>query len=319
MLGPIPESAARRNAVPVLYVGGEGRSGSTLFESLAESIPNTIGVGELVWLFELGLVQGGRCGCGQPVPTCPFWQEVGIRMVGGWNSPEGSRLASLFRRIVAPRSIPRLLSRGSTLLVDARSALATLYHLVHQTSGGAVIVDASKHHSWALVLSRCDEIDLQIVHLVRHPSAVAFSWSQKTPRADGPPGAMVRQYPAWHTGVRWTLRNLAFHYLAGRGVPTRIVRYEDYVGDADTVVESSFAPFASRLSNGGPGISHGIGGNPVRFSPDRVSIRLDTRWIEQMPPAGHLTVSALTAGLRPRYGYRYSRSAPYATPRTQGA
>lgn len=307
-------SGAGKGRVPVLFIGGEGRSGSTLLEGLAESVPNTVGVGELVWLFELGLVSGGRCGCGQLVVECPFWQEIGDRLVGGWNSIEGKRLAALFRRIVAPRSIPKLLLRDSTLMRDAQAALFQLYRLVHDTADGAVVVDASKHHSWALVLSRSEDIDLQIVHLVRHPSAVAYSWSQRVPRADGLPGAMVRRYPTWHTGIRWALRNFSFRYLARRGVPTRLVRYEDYLSDAQAVVTECFSRFADRLNERTPGISHGIGGNPVRFSPSRNLIERDDRWLQRLSRVDHFTVSLLTAAARRRYGYHFSRSAPYGLP-----
>src|SRR5690606_21580524 len=55
----------------VLYVGGWGRSGSTLLECVLAEAEQTVALGEVVWLWERGLGRNELCACGQPFHDCP--------------------------------------------------------------------------------------------------------------------------------------------------------------------------------------------------------------------------------------------------------
>jgi len=48
----------------VLFIGGLGRSGSTLLDRMLGRLDDVWSVGELVHLWERGLSQNNRCGCG---------------------------------------------------------------------------------------------------------------------------------------------------------------------------------------------------------------------------------------------------------------
>jgi hypothetical protein len=60
----------------VLYLAGWGHSGSTLAESLLDQVPGLVGVGEIKFLWERGLLQNRRCSCGTPLRSCDFWVQV---------------------------------------------------------------------------------------------------------------------------------------------------------------------------------------------------------------------------------------------------
>ena len=47
--------------VRVLYLGGLGRSGSTVIERLTGQLPGVCAVGELVHLWDRGVTDGERC------------------------------------------------------------------------------------------------------------------------------------------------------------------------------------------------------------------------------------------------------------------
>ena len=69
----------------VLYVGGLSRSGSTLIERLIGELPGVCAVGELVHLWERGIAEGERCGCGEPfrrVPVLAAGRHDGLRRLG---------------------------------------------------------------------------------------------------------------------------------------------------------------------------------------------------------------------------------------------
>lgn len=52
-------------AVPILYVGGTGRTGSTVLDRMLGNVPGVFAAGELTWLW-FALRSGGRCACGAP-------------------------------------------------------------------------------------------------------------------------------------------------------------------------------------------------------------------------------------------------------------
>ena len=95
----------------MLYVGGLGRSGSTLIERLIGQVPGACAVGELVHLWERGVTDDERCGCGEPFRQCPFWQQVGKAAFGGWDEVDVSRVAALRAQVDRNRFIPAL-ARG---------------------------------------------------------------------------------------------------------------------------------------------------------------------------------------------------------------
>lgn len=309
--------------VRVLYIGGEGRSGSTVLERLLAATPGACGVGELKFLFSRGIGDGELCGCGQPVVACELWSKVGDQLVGGWDTPGGRDLVTFFRDINRPARLPEVLVGHSGRVRRARQVLADLYPLVAELTGTDVIVDSSKHPGWAYLLWGVDTVDLRVIHLVRHPSAVACSWSRPTLRpqaAAGDGDRYMPAQPAWEVALRWDIFNVLFHELGRRGVPTVRLRYEDYVEDLDGTVARCLA-LASLTPAARPGplpVGHGIAGNPSRFAPEGVAITRDERWLEDISSADHRLVSTLTWPLRLAYGYRADRSRYLAPFRAAG-
>ena len=58
--------------VNIAYVGGWGRSGSTLLTRMLAEVPGFTAVGELRDVFLRGIIQDRVCGCGTAVGTsCP--------------------------------------------------------------------------------------------------------------------------------------------------------------------------------------------------------------------------------------------------------
>lgn len=298
----------------VLFIGGEGRSGSTVLERLIAAQPDTVAVGELKNLFERGVADAELCGCGQGVRDCALWSEVGRRLVGGWDTSAGRELVTFFTRVNARRELPVILAGRGPLVARARSVLADLYPIIADVSGSSLVIDSSKHPAWAYLLAGTAGIDLRVVHLVRHPSAVVHSWSRPVRRPHSVTGTgdrvMAAQSPV-EVGVRWDVFNLLYRHLVRRGVPTEVVRYEDYVDDVDRTLRTCMA-LVGRSYRPAPGLAvgHGIAGNPSRFAVEGAPVERDDRWLLQMGTARHLLVSGLTWPVRSTYGYRSSRAAP---------
>jgi hypothetical protein len=307
--------------VRVLYVGGIGRSGSTLIERLIGQLPGVCPVGELVHLWERGITKGERCGCGHPFRQCQFWQQVGQAAFGGWDEVDVRRIAALRARVDRNRYIPALAGRDvhparRQMLDEYTSYYAGLYAAIAEVSGCRLVVDSSKHPSLAHCLRWRTDIDLRVLHLIRDSRAVAYSWSRKVRRPDTEGESYMATGTPAHMAKEWNVHNAAFHLLASLGCPTMRLKYEDFISAPQAAMRrvSDFAGLPAQagypfLGHDGAARwaqldeAHSVSGNPMRFATGNVAIRPDQRWRTDMPKGHRRAVTALTFPLLAGYGY----------------
>ena len=310
--------------IRVLYIGGLGRSGSTLVERLAGQLAGACAVGELVHLWERGIRLGERCGCGAAFHDCPFWQQAGKTAFGGWDEVDPGRVAALRSRVDRNRRIPGLARRDLSPgrrreLAEYTSYYARLYAAVAEVGGAGLVIDSSKHPSLAHCLRWQEGVDLRVLHLVRDSRAVAYSWGRQVRRPDTDRESYMTRYSPGVAAAQWNGQNAAFHLL--RGVPVLRMRYEDFVAAPETAVRR-IAAFAGLPAGGDYGFvgpdwaelepGHSVSGNPMRFATGRVAIRRDERWRAGrpagLPAAQRREVTALTLPLLAGYGYLGGRA-----------
>ena len=309
-------------AVRVIYLGGLGRSGSTLLERLLGELPGVCAGGELVHMWQRGISDNERCGCGEQFGACGFWTQVGKTAFGGWDRINQARVGDLRASVDRTRLIPALSRRALPTRMQADLAEYTGYYLsvyraIAEASGGAMVVDSSKHASLAFCLSRCPEIDLRVIHLVRDSRAVAYSWSTRVARPDAGTSSYMTIYPPVRAAGHWNAQNGALQVLARRSSRVLRLRYEDLVSAPEQTLRlaATFAglalderslAFVSR--DGGTHSArlreaHTASGNPMRFATGTISISGDERWRTAMPGRQRRTVTALTLPLLRSYGY----------------
>ncbi len=306
-------------SVPLIYIGGAWRSGSTLLERMLASIPGFWPVGELVFVWEWGLKRNNRCGCGERFHDCVFWNKIGEVAYGGWQRVDANEAARLRATVDRHRNLDRIagLRRHGRLAADIAAYLdltSRLYQAVQEVSGASVIVDSSKTLSYALVLRDLPCFDLRLVHLVRRSHGVAHSWSKQVRKpgvGDGNSFMSTRQ-PAWSVGF-WIADNLLYDALADRFPVATRLRYEQLIEDPRAQLEKLLenlglmAPdrtldfLKGACANLPP--THGIAGNPMRFDQGLVRLRVDDEWRNSMSPQRRLMISAATWPLLKHYGY----------------
>jgi hypothetical protein len=303
---------------PVLYVGGSARSGSTLLERMLARIPGYCSVGEVVFIWERGLKRNDRCGCGERFLDCEFWTRVGDGAFGGWQGVDVDAFIRLRAEVDRHRNLDRLSGlRKPGTLAPAMSAYAeitdSLYRAIAEVSGAPVIIDSSKHVSYALVLRDLGSVELRLVHLVRRSHGVAYSWSKRVTKPDVGDGTtyMSVHSSSWSMGL-WVADNLLYEALARRVPLATCLRYEDLVAEprrelerigrelALPLVESAFG-FVDDTSIVLPS-THALSGNPMR-SRESVVLRDDDEWRTAMSKVQRASISVATWPLLKHYGY----------------
>jgi hypothetical protein len=302
----------------VLYIGGFGRSGSTLVERILGQLPGFCSAGEVVFLWQRGLIDRQLCGCGVPVPECEFWSRVGKTAFGGWDQVDAHEMLALQHRVDRNRYIPamvapRLRPQAQADFERYTDVLSRLYRAIGEVAGARVVIDASKHASTAFLLRKVPGIDLRVVHLVRDSRGVAYSWTKevKKPEVTGD-DAFMPQYSPSSSGRQWVAYNLLFDAL-GVIDKTLILRYEALMAEPraslERILEAASEPVTAEsfafLGDGWVdlGCDHTVAGNPMRFHQGRLDLRLDQAWTTRLPERDRKVVTAITWPLQLRYGY----------------
>jgi hypothetical protein len=310
--------AGRVPRVPVLYVGGYQRSGSTLLDRMLSRCEGFVSSGEVVHLWTRGVAGDELCGCGEPFSDCSFWREVGRVAFGGWDSLDVSEVIRLQRSVDRNRYIifmlaPRLSLRYRRDLIRYTQILDRLYRAIGAV-GGRIVVDSSKHPSTAFLLRRVPSVDLRVVHLVRDSRGVAFSLLKRVRRPEvvGERSLMFRASP-WRSGIEWFAFNLLFHVLGFVGTPSVLARYETLVKSPRVVLreilslagmdptDEGFAFIAG--TNVSLGLDHTVAGNPMRFDRGIFELRVDRAWHDAMRLGDRSVSTLLTWPLLAAYGY----------------
>lgn len=302
----------------VLFIGGIGRSGTTVFELSLGTDSRVVALGEVIHLWQRSLLDHEPCGCGSPFSECPFWRTVGERAFGGWDQIDPARVLSLKRRIDRTVRTPQLsIGFGSaSWKADVREYAAyysRLYRAAADVSGRRVIVDSSKQASLPYVLKYADGLDVRVLHCVRDSRAVAYSWTKTVSRPESQLGGaqLMTQYTPPVLALKWMQHNSVIEALRLQGVPTKRIRYEDWAAAPVATVQSALR-FAGLEVEQNPHlddrwvelpVTHTCSGNPLRFIQGRVDIRRDETWRSALPASSRRVVTGLTAPGLLTYGY----------------
>jgi hypothetical protein len=296
------------------------RSGSTLLDLMLGQFVGHCDVGELFYLWLSGVERNFRCACGEHFDKCPFWLEVGQKAYGGWSAVDLAEVRRLQRRVDATSRLllimnPALSPRFRRDLDRYTELITPLYRAVAEVSGAAVVVDSTKRPSLAYILARAEGIDLRMVHVLRDPRGVAYSWSQlvELPEGTSTKGRM-NQRSARLTARRWVTVNAMIAALARRGTPRVTLRYEDLVRDPRTQLSRVAALTADVTGVTDPleflhgnefeqAGSHAVAGGRIRMRSGPIALSLDEKWRREYGASRRRLVALMTWPLRRRYGY----------------
>lgn len=318
---PYAQAASEADGEPtVLYIGGFGRSGSTLVERVLEASPLVASLGEVVHLWTRGLLEDELCECGTRFSECSFWSAVGDRAFGGWRNVDVAEVLALQSGVDRQRHVFRTL-RPTRAVREQIARYTDYYRAVYEAaakvSGAQIIVDSSKHASLAIALRNDRGIRLRVLHLVRDSVAVAYSWSKEVSRPETQErGDRMTRYSAITASTLWMSNNILVQLLRLSRTRVHRLRYEDFVRSPTTALQEMWQdlslPGEYELELSVPGgvridPGHSIGGNPMRFRKGSLIIQADEAWRRVMPARQRRLVKTLTVPVRAWLGYTRAR------------
>lgn len=315
---PLPPPSTGTPAIRIGFIGGYGRSGSTLLSQILGTAQDVFPVGELSSLFSSLATGNPGCSCGSSVRECPFWTGV-LREAFGSVPPVGEAT-----RMARTQLVVESWKKG---MREPLKPVPSAYQAIQQELftalsrdpkvRGSLILDSSKtaYNTAARPssLSRVTGLELRLVHLVRDPRGVWWSLARRGLNRDLERGLGSRRFslPTLRTILGWSQANRAAERFALPGSQSIRLRYEDLCSDPETnlAVLSRFLEITPRrfedIFRDGASLPemHQIGGNRRRFDL-RAGLRPDTAWEGNLPPGPKLAISLTLRRMMERYGYR---------------
>ena len=282
--GRSPLTAA--TGAELLYIGGYGRSGSTLLARILAEDERVVDLGEVVRTLPMVRKAGRLCTCGRMIRKCPAWRPVA-------------------------RRVGKAARRG----VDEAIHAAALTALA-ETERWPIIVDASKtarhlRHRPA-ALKRRLAMKVTLLHLIRDPRAVLWSTLRHAMDERGRVSPARMAVATLRTAAGWTLANLACEGFGRRHRESYVrIRYDEALRDGVPAPLARFIPpgpldgrrLAGRFDNRHAPAGSGVGRE------DSVTVAIDEAWRQNLPSSiAGLTV-LLCLPLVLRYGF-LKRSRP---------
>lgn len=300
----------------ILYIGGSGRSGSTLLDMILNGFPEFVSLGEV---HRLGyyVKRDEICTCGEKFSDCEFWQSV-INNISKYSLDLSETLESDMKCIALSDDdsgiIKRFAERISLIVMP--SALAKplckfvfshnykkiqrsigLYECVSDISRARIVVDNTKDARRMKYLHTIEPNRTKFIYLVRDGRAVCFS-------------AMKRKNISMHkAALTWAIAQIK-QIIVLLTIPKNqrlIIKYEDLCTKQQTVLDELFEFLqiknTSRFIALDRSSSHGLGGNPMRFRRDEKCIKLDEKWKLDLSERDKKSFSFLAGWLNRSLGY----------------
>lgn len=298
--------------IKLIYLAGWGRSGTTVLGGLLGQLPGAAYIGELWNLWEDAFARDDTCGCGLRYSACPFWQELFDEL--GIDRAKGLELYHTKLAALGTRALLRGPPNFKGKLAEYANVQAAVYRLMASHFGADILVDSSKTPNLLYILAGLPEIEVKIIHVVRDPRAVAYSWFHRAKRRRPGASDVAGETMARHNPVRSTAGWLARNYFVEKATRDTALdcitlRYEDFSREPEATLQAIISRFAlpeatlDNLTSPREGL-HAARGNPVRFEAgEKVIIRSDDQWKSELPLSQKMLVTALAAPQLGRYRY----------------
>jgi hypothetical protein len=301
----------------LVYVAGDGRSGSSLLDMALGTHPDVSGLGEV---HRLSLSPRSRlCSCGIELDSCPYWAAIrsGVEEslsgdlktwadfpVTPGESAFRSRIGTTLTRIIYTIGWQWLLDASEGHLpslaqqqVAARNSWI-LFQAVAAHDGSDFVVDSTKTAGRlkSLVVTAPNPRHVLVVYLIRDGRAVVASELRRTTVS---PEEAARRWVRTHRRTAAALHSIPSSQVLR-------IRYEDFcanpTGTLNVIFDRLGLENIESLHLPPVQENHQVPGNPLLLS-GFGPIRIDQRWRQQLTSEQLQAFDRIAGSLNARFGY----------------
>jgi len=248
------------------------------------------GMGELKGIEYIANGREMNCACGAAVERCEVWSHVLSAVDDGMHVSIRQKMLDVLTG--RARYFAKTGEIDNATYIRQQEAV---YTALQARTGAKVLIDSSKMPERPMLLEGSKVVAPIMLHIIRDPRAVTWSY--------------VRKYGKWSSHLfPWLKSNQKIEILKRRFQGKVVtIRYEDLVADPEkvlrevmTVIGLDFAPTMLAYRDAA---QHQLAGNRMRLKKEG-GISRDTSWEKDMPRGLRTIVSAVSAPLARKYGYR---------------
>lgn len=247
----------------VVYIAGNGHSGSTLLDIILGNGKDCFSVGELSFIVRNGLLEE-YCSCNSKISDCDFWDQV-FEIWSNNRTLSFDEYRKLRHRYERNATFLRTCFNSIFPSRDFKSyknSTSALFDAIHEVSGAKIIIDSSKSPQRIAVLKGI--VDVQVIHLCREFKGVLNS-AKSSSQKDIEKGIEEDNHPrsTRTTLIDWIITNF-FTEFCSIGINSTKLMYKDYIQHPEKLgkIHESFNDVAkiSKYS-----ADHMIAGNIIRL------------------------------------------------------
>ncbi len=238
------------NKIPLIYILGSGRSGSTLLGLMLGKNPGYFNIGEaqnLPWELKK---ENKLCGCGISLNKCPFWkniiaeldfenQDVPINYFrekpGAGKVLRWKYLKDIIFGKVSEKHKKKILKYGT----NNYQYFSKVRNRAKELSGSDInrIIDVSKHSYRLFFLKQSDLFDIKVIHLIKNPCSFVYSSAVKNTQFT----KIVEYKQVFKMSLRWLVENYIMLKLLENHFKKEdyiFITYKQLSTDPDTTIEA---------------------------------------------------------------------------------
>ncbi len=284
---------------PIIYIMGAGRSGSSILGEAIGMLPRTLHLGEVLGIFDYCSDKSDQivCSCGKRYENCIFWNSLMSKSFGNnWrdiilNYRVLGKLPSTKKLLIgkflhqSPNKNVELMYRNNLLLKNA----------LHQTDS-KIIIDSSKSIPYAIMMKDSGLFNIFLVHLVRDPRAVLYSWLHRPIQIynEEKQESILRTRSFLEGILEWIYSDVGAHILRIFGYPFIEILYEDFIENPAETIQNLIESAREHEIGLDESVeamnilrekkitlhNHWSGGNPrLREKRGLISLKPDNHWI----------------------------------------
>lgn len=302
------------NKLKVIYIVGEGRSGSTLLERLLGQHSKIFSAGELKHIWERSFLDNQLCSCGKSFYDCEIWTEIRKNFTQKIDNVDPKEIMEAFNKTSRLRHYILKKNLDNQFSKVINNIYTKLYESILETTEKEFVIDASKHPVFAHILGLNKNIDLYIIHLVRDSRGVTYSWLKKKKRPEITKKIeYMPRYSFFRTAISWNIVNQISQDLNNlKNTKYFFVKYEDLVSNPIKMlknitkflnIDDNFDSLFIKENVISLVENHTVAGNPMRFKTGKIELKLDEEWREKLNPFIRKFVTIITYPYLKKYGY----------------